>query len=543
MGFAPIDRALTQLLCERRQTIDVPGVELITTHISWVLRTREEVFKCKRPVHYDFVDFSSRQARAQACEEEVRLNRRLAPDVYRGVRSVGVCHGQAHVMDDPSPGPAGAEVIDHVVHMRRLADADAAHVRLREGRLGSAQVRALATRLAAFYGELPLCAGEDFTCLACTNLRELAHASAGAPQVVPPGEVAALLETTRVQLAALHVCLGRRGAHTCDGHGDLRLEHIYFEQDAAAPLLIDAVEFQPAFRRGDWALDVAFAAMELLLAGRDDLAAELWSHLAEARGDYGFYPLVDAYVMHRAAVRTKVALLALQNGGAASASQEQSQREACQRLWRTAVQAGARRHRGRAAVVCVGGVVGSGKSHVAQHLVPRLLAPRVSSDITRKRLAGLAASAQGTAELYTLDRSRLTLEAMVADARAVLRGGRAVILDATFRSRAWRQAARALADREGVPFIFVHTVCADDVLRTRLRVRTTGPQVSDARESLLPQIRAEWEELTDVPDAVTVDTTIADRLHEHVGLAAIQNRLVEPHARTEVAFARGGGAR
>lgn len=500
MTIDVVDEALTQLLESAPARGALPGVELITTHISWVLRTPTDVFKLKRPVRYDFVDFSAAERRLHACREEVRLNRRLAPDVYHGILPVYEAEGRASLR------PPG-RIIDHVVHMRRLHDQDAAAARLRQGRLTAAHVEALAQRLSGFYREARLQGVEaGFPGVLRENLRGLVAADekAGAPLGGRTLERGAAL--AEAQLEAGAPLLARRDEAVCDGHGDLRLEHVYFEGRGLEPIVIDTVEFEPAFRRGDFALDVAFLAMELMAAGRPDLEAQLWSQIGRGCFDHDFFPLIDLYVMHRAAVRAKVALLMA--AGAADEERRRRKLDEAARLWRLALEAVDRRHGQHAAVVCVGGLVGTGKSTVAEALVSRLRGACLSSDHTRKALAGLAPTETAEPQHYDAGFTRKTLEALIAHAQPVLQGGRPVIFDATFRTRAWRQAARELATSFRVPFVFVHAVCGEDTIRARLRARNGAPQVSDAREHTLPTIRDGFEPLTEFAPGqiVEVDT-------------------------------------
>ena len=267
---------------------------------------------------------------------------------------------------------------------------------------------------------------------------------------------------------------------------------MFFEGLSLSPIVIDAVEFNLAFRCADRALDAAFFAMELELAERPDMAAWFWSCLARALNDYGFYPLIDLYVMYRAAVRAKVAAIVAMAADASPEKRAKKQRESIA-LWALSKRAAFGLHAGSPAVVCVGGVVGAGKSFLADALAPPLHGAVVASDRVRKALAGLEPMQPASAEHYTPAFSQATLKAMVDAAQDVLASGRTVILDATFRAASWRSAFAQLASKHQAPFLFVQAHCSEATTRERLRTRATHPSVSDAREEQLDSISKQFE--------------------------------------------------
>ena len=493
LGAPDTESALGKLKLDPFITDESSPAELITTHISWVLRGPNKVIKLKRPVHYEFLDFSTLHARHTACLEELRVNQSLAPDVYGGLLTLSWDGGQ------PTFGEKG-KVMDYAVLMRRLADEGAASVRLAEGRLSLAHIEALAQRLAAFYKAAPRvdAAAEPETVarLFLRNFDELHHLQADG---VTHAQIAEVRERAISCLKALRDRLEHRlqiGA-SCDGHGDLRLEHVYFEGPSLLPIVIDAVEFNTAFRCGDRALDAAFFAMELELAGSPDVAAWFWSCLARSLNDYSFYPLIDLYVMYRASVRAKVAAITGMATDAPAEKRAKKQRESVA-LWDLARRAALGLHAGSPSVVCVGGVVGAGKSFLADTLGPHLYGAVVSSDRMRKALAGLAPTQRARAEHYTEAFSQRTLQAMLGAAQDVLASGRTVVLDATFRTASWRSAFAQLASKHHAPFLFVQAHCSDEIIRERLRARATEPSVSDAREEQLDSISKQFEAPTEL---------------------------------------------
>jgi aminoglycoside phosphotransferase family enzyme len=275
---------LDDLLRDARETRE--------THVSVVLLGDRDVYKLKKPVDLGFLDFRTVEQRRAACEAEMRLNARLAPDVYLGV----------------VPILRGGEVVDWAVHMRRLPDDVRADVMLGEGRLTPEHLDDVAERLAAFHDGSSL-APEAFGGPASVraNVEEnFAQTRNALASLLRPDEVAELLGwqtsfvQTRWSLFEQRVEAGR----VRDGHGDLRLEHVYFTSPALR--IIDCIEFSDRFRYADVCADVAFLSMDLASHGRVDLAERFVARYARASNDFDLYALIDFYESYRAFVRAKV---------------------------------------------------------------------------------------------------------------------------------------------------------------------------------------------------------------------------------------------
>jgi uncharacterized protein len=478
-------------------------VRLITTHTSWVFITDHEVWKLKRPVDYGFLDYSTLDRRLHFCEEEVRVNARLAPDVYLGVVPVRREQGRHSFTSNGT-------VVDHAVRMRRLPDTASAESLLQHDTLTHDHLARVAARLVAFYATSPAAPGGGSIDVLRTNVEE------NFDQVRPfIGRFVDLdtFETVRAwQCGAL-----ARGANAFvarqeqgrvrDGHGDLRLEHVYFE--GHTPIVIDAIEFNERFRVADVAADVAFLAMELDARSRHDLAAGFLAAFALESGDYDLYAVVDFYLSYRAWVRGKVASLLAADP---STGPEKAQRKSgeARRLFALA-RAYCQPRVEPGPVIAVGGLIGAGKSTLAHALGRSLSVPVIDSDRTRKTLAGVPATKQAPAEVYTEAFTRRTYDEMFRRAGVVLGSGRGIIVDATFRARDLRLRARELAIRHGRPFRFVEAVCDDATLHARLRARAAaGVSVSDATEDLLDRFRREFEPITELQNGehVPVRTTL-----------------------------------
>jgi aminoglycoside phosphotransferase family enzyme len=278
------------------------GVEVRHTHASWVFLTDGEAWKVKQPVNRGFADFSDADRRRRCCEEEVRLGRRLAPDVYRGVSPI-------------HSGPGGhafvgeGAVVDFAVRMRKLPEEDGAGVLLSLGRLTTRHVQRLAETLAAFYQASPPL--RDTRALGRADILESHQGLLAYAGWLVDATLLERIYRGQRELVAQHegqlldrVARGRAR----EGHGDLRLEHVYFSGGRAEhPLVIDPLEFDAGLRRGDVALDLAFLVMELEAHRRPDLTSAFLARFAAASGDFDFYPLLDLYASHRAAARARLA--------------------------------------------------------------------------------------------------------------------------------------------------------------------------------------------------------------------------------------------
>jgi aminoglycoside phosphotransferase family enzyme/predicted kinase len=472
-----------------------PAVGVRTTHASWVFLAGDAAWKVKRPVALGFLDFRKAEARRRACEDEVRLNRRLAPEVYQGVVPI-------HLGPAGHAFHGGGPVVDWAVRMRRLPDEASAAALLRAGRLTSERLAALAARLAAFFADARVTPDFGRPSALRFNVDENfvqvePYVGAGAAALVDRATFEDIRRFQQAELVSREAHFAERvsAGRIREGHGDLRLEHVYFLPEAGGAervTVIDCIEFNERFRCGDIAAEVAFLAMELEAAGRPDLAAGFLARFAEASGDFRLYSVLDFYLSYRAFVRGKVAAF-LAGDAAADPALRRSKHDEARRCF-----ALSRAFSGAPVdppfVIAVGGMIGSGKSTLAEALGRELAAPVVDSDRMRKRLAGLAPTDRGDATLYSDGRTEATYAALLEQAAAVVRARRGVILDATFRSRKHRAAAAAMAEAAGARFVLLETRCADRrILQERLRRRAAGPAVSDARENLLEAFEKSYE--------------------------------------------------
>jgi uncharacterized protein len=294
----------------------------------------------------------------------------------------------------------------------------------------------------------------------------------------------------RRQLFETRVAEGR----VRDGHGDLRLEHCYL--DAAGKVeIIDCIEFNDRFRYGDVCADIAFLSMDLAWHERVDLSEALLADYARATGDYDLYGVVDFYESYRAYVRAKVSSMLEDDAGADRDARERASDQA--RKYYLLAEACTREPLEGPAVYAVGGVIASGKSTVADQLAALVSGPVVDADRIRKQLAGVSPttplSEAAFAGRYSPQATERVYAELLRRAAVVLRSGRSVVLDASFRGRDQRLAALELARSSGSRFLFVECAPPHSVCKQRLEQRAKAPSVSDGRAEVFDAFVAAWQ--------------------------------------------------
>lgn len=481
---AEFDAVLHAMRDPRAYPWPVTSVDLVETHISWVFLVGDRVVKLKRPVRYAFVDYSTLEKRRQACEDEVRLNRRLAPDVYLGVIPI-VRDGEGFRAGAGDDG----DVVEWATLMRRLDSDDMLDAHLQRG----AEPRNLATRLAArlvpfHLEEIPECPGDPDTVIEGTldvvadNLKEL---QPFLNHPLPPYEFDLVNRAMQRYMSENRRALRQRvvDGWIREGHGDLRCEHVSIPTDG--PLQIyDCVEFNRDLRCADVASDLAFLLMDLARLGarsetmRDLVGAYDGAGAALSAG------LLRFYWIHRALVRAKVH--GLQLAGAADADEE---RRIAGKVMEYLHVATGQAVQMQPAVIAMTGLSGTGKSTVGKALAQALGATRIASDEVRKALA----ADHPDEDIYTAEWTDRTYHRMGALAGEAVASGKLVILDATFLDSVRRLAAADLARTHDVPFFLIETVTDEDVVIQRLEERQRrGDSVSDATVAIHRRQREQY---------------------------------------------------
>lgn len=495
-------------MADLKTDLQSAGFEMVETHISWVFLGPTEVFKVKRPVDLGFLDFRALDDRKAACVAEVELNRRLADSVYLGVVPITVSEEGKHAIG--GEGPA----VDWAVHMRRLSDDDRADIRLQRGVLQPKQVDALAAHIAAFHAEAR-CDEQTAKHGTVETIRRnvienFDQARPSISEYLDPDQVAEIESWQLAFLDREEQFESRiRAGRVRDGHGDLRLEHVYFGEDDAIAI-IDCIEFNDRFRFADVCADIAFLSMDLAWHGRVDLAERFLAKYARESNDYDLYGVVSFYESYRAFVRGKIACFLTTDADASTWARERARREA--RRYFVLSLAYERPPLTPPRVVAVSGLIASGKSRTATTVGELLGAPVLSSDRLRKHRLRATAEHSLEADAWSGAYSPSQTEAVYRElsrlGEVVVGSGRAVVLDASFRARTMRSTVRELASRCGVPFLLIECTAPNATLRRRLAARGVGHE-SDARESLLDEFERRFEPIDELPisEHVVLDTS------------------------------------
>lgn len=461
-------------------------VELIETHISWVFLTRDFAWKIKKPVSFDFLDFSTLEQRKHSCHEELRLNRRTAPNLYLDV--VPICGTVA------APEIGGTdEPFEYAVKMRRFDDAGLLSRKTLEKRLTPALIDQLAETIAEFHRRIPQ-AGSESPFGQPADIRNDALSNFSTIEQLVDGEtlhesaVRNLKEWTITEGNRIEPFLKQRRA---DGfvrecHGDLHLRNIV-EIDGKA-CLFDCIEFNARLRWIDVMSEIAFLIMDLEEHDKDQSARRLLNRYLERTGDYGGLAVLRYYLVYRAMVRAKVDMIRLREG----AQSARQRRVLLNEFGNYLSIADHDAERMPPALIIMHGLSGSGKTTLSQRIVELSPTIRIRSDVERKRLHGVGETDHVNGvmaeKLYSPGVTRQTYAQLSSLAESVIKAGFPVVVDATFLHAQERNQFRRLARMLEVPFRIVSCQASEDQLHARVSSRASDHHdASDAGVSVLEQ--------------------------------------------------------
>ena len=489
----------------------------ITTHSAWVLLSEHFALKIKKPVNFGFLDFSSLKRRRTCCEEELRLNGRFAPDLYKAVVAFRQCGEGFEIVDDLEDGD------EFAVLMARFPQAAQLDERLAQGTLPADALRAFGAHWAARQAGFERAReGGPWGTVDAVQKPVAANFLHLWPKVAYLENGAARLTALEQQSVEEGAALASRFADRLsqgfirEGHGDLHLKNLCAYQNSIQAF--DCIDFSPQLRWIDTVSDLAFLFMDLRARGAHREAFSVLQGWLDASGDHDGIAVLPYYVRYRALVRAKVAALDL-----AQAAREA--REDCVARLEAQV-ALAEAPLSTPALVLLQGLSGSGKSYWGQRLGPALGALCLRSDIERKRLLGLPpearpANPQERAARYSLEMSARTYERLRELTQQHLKSGFAVMVDATFLSADALKSFEALGERLGVPSVLMRCEAPEAVLRDRVRAReSAASDPSDADEAVL---HAQLREKVSLPGAPAV--VLTPQTTEEMALAAVKEAL------------------
>jgi aminoglycoside phosphotransferase family enzyme/predicted kinase len=485
-------------------------VEVRQTHMSVVFLVGDSAYKIRKPVDLGFVDFTTLDKRKWDCDEEVRLNRRLAPNVYRGVVPITRDNGSIRA------GGSG-EAIEWAVEMTRLADEATLSRRLAHGEITDERIELIARRIAAFhatagrgerineFGRFDVVAGnarENFN-------QTLEHVG----RTVRRRVHAACRELTESLLdrhRELIESRARRGI-PCDTHGDLHLSHVYLFPNRPDPddlVIIDCIEFAERFRFADPVSDIAFLIMDLIFHNRRDLATACEKAYFSAANDAEGAVLLPLYVAYRAIVRAKVEGMQLAEREIPT-EQRQRMLHKAEAHWLLALTVLEEPQR-KPCLFLVSGLPGAGKSTLSRGLASLANFTVIRSDAIRKELAGvpLTLKAEGC---YTPEWTDRTYAECLGRASDTLRNGGRAIVDASFAEEGRREEFLDAAGKLGVPAVLLVCRADSDVVRQRLHARRGD--ASDAGWAVYEEMASRWERMSEETErhAAEIDANDAER--------------------------------
>jgi hypothetical protein len=473
----------------------VVAVQLVETHLSWVFLTGRDAYKVKKPVHFDFVDFSTLDRRKYFCDEEFRCNQTFAPELYVGVVPiVETPEGKIRV------GGTG-QVLDWAVHMRQFSQADQADRLLERDELGREELRVFGSELQRAHDRLPpMLDGVDQTAALKSNfdtLRGLASATPYRP-ILDRLEVETLAD-----IDAAHKLMIRRHAagFVRECHGDLHLANLVRTKNGIRAF--DCLEFDIRLRHIDIWCDASFLFMDCAVRARNDLAYAFVDGYLDASGDYEGATLLPLYARYRSMVRAKVAALRLDQS-----PEDVTARKKLETHVNWAEQYD-NRPPGKLFLTC--GLSGTGKSYWATRLVPELKAVRLRSDVLRKRQHGLnpnAGTGSGIGKgLYTHAQSERVYQELAELSTALLTAGENVIIDAANLRLSQRQTLYRAARAAGSDSRLLYLTAQEDVLKQRLETRRReSDDPSEADAAVLAWQQANAELPTENEPLLAIDT-------------------------------------
>jgi aminoglycoside phosphotransferase family enzyme/predicted kinase len=471
---------IAALLDPQRQLLGARSVRLIETHISWVLIAGSFAYKIKKAVNLGFLDFTSLAKRRFYCEEELRLNRRLAPQLYLEAVPIG---GSAE-----SPILGQEPAIEYAVKMRRFAPNNLMDKLLAKGKVTAQHIDQLAAALAAFHHSLPRALPDppygspaSIRAAAVQNFEQMQPLLADLADLA---QLATIKRLTEDEYAAHEKDFAARRTQgfVRECHGDLHLGNIALIRGQPVPF--DGIEFSTDLRWEDVMSEAAFPVMDLLQHRQPQLAHRLLNDWLEVSGDYEGLPILRFYIAYRAMVRAKIAAIRAAQPGISKAARGKHL-AACRSYMLLAEQT-LRAHsttRGHPALIITHGLPGSGKTTFAQAALEKYGAIRIRSDVERKRLFGLGPLEESrTGEnIYSLEATQRTYARLLALVRIALAAGYPVIVDAAFLKQSERQQFHALANEMGAPYAIASLHAPDATLQARVAKR--HEEAKDASEA------------------------------------------------------------
>ncbi len=473
------------------------NVELVQTHISYVFIAGNIVYKIKKPVDFGFLDFTNLEKRKFYCDEELRLNRRLAPSIYLDVVPIAQ-DATNNIMIG-----SGEKIIDYAVRMKKLPMDRMLKTLLAKGEADEKIIDAVADKIASFHRVAETGGHIDemgnIATIRRNHEENFAQTLNYINVTIPEYQynfIKAYVDNFLIEKKAL---LEKRvvDQKIRDCHGDLHLEHICIADEI---IIFDCIEFNERFRCGDVAAEVAFLTMDLDYNGYPEQAESFVKSYLKYSGDTDMLSLLNFYRCYYAYVRGKVTSFRLDQKDLPENERSQITKTA-QRYFDLAYTYAA--HLEKPVLILTAGLMGSGKSYQARHLASRLGARVIRTDVIRKEMLNINPTERHHEDfgqgIYSDDISRRTYDKAYELAEAEIKSSKSVILDASFKRRIERQKAAQMAQRLHIPFYVIECTCRDEIVKTRLDKRSQEKDnASDGRWEIYASQKNDFDEINEV---------------------------------------------
>ncbi len=492
-----VDQAETISFLERARSFGLDGkVVRIDTHISHIFLIGDQAYKLKRAVQYDYLDFATREKRKRACEIELQLNRRTAPEIYQEVRSV-------NRQPDGTLGFGPGEPVDWVVVMQRF-DADGLLEEVAgRGELTTPLVNQLADIITDFHASLdPVIRDEGSASL--VDIIEENYQCMGEYEgrLFPAKDIAILRHKSMDESERLKPVLDDRArhGHIRHCHGDLHLANICMWK--GVPTLFDCLEFNAELATTDVLYDLAFLLMDLWHRGFHDHANALYNRYLDMSEESSGLAALPLFLSMRAAIRAHVI--------ATQANLEPDETRRCEREEKAKsylATALAFLQKSPPLLIAIGGLSGTGKSTLAAAIAPQIGSPPgarlLRTDIVRKRMFGVSPETKLASETYTPEKGERVYALLLDKIAATLKSGRPTIVDGVFAEPSERQTVEKLAIDVGASFAGIWLNAPLDQLKERVDARRGD--ASDADSSVVER-QAEYR-IGDLGGWIEIDSS------------------------------------
>jgi len=515
-----LDTSLLQFLKRRESYPHKPSeVRHIQTHISHVFMVPPYVYKIKKPVNFEFLDYSTLEKRKKLCHREVELNRRLCDGVYLKVVAIAKNDDTYQfVEEDERP----ESTVEYAVKMNQLDEEYFLHTYIDEGTLTKEHLDRVADKLAAFYlDQEPNPKIEKWGQI--ENIRvntdeNFNQTKDFVGKTIDENAYAAIKHFTNAYFEKNEELFKRRikTRRIVDGHGDLHLEHIHITPEQVR--IYDCIEFNDRFRYGDLAADLAYLAMDLDFNDCWQEEHYFINRMSAKLEDPDLLQIIDFYKCYRAYVKGKVKSMQSVEEEVEPEDRKKAASLASRYFYLSLRYA---MIGSKPSVIIFMGRVGTGKSTLAEYLKERLNVEYFSSDRIRKTLAGVPLTQRVSEEerdsLYSSEMSKRTYDTLMDRAVQSVTNGKSVILDATFSRKEGRKKLVRALDEQDVDYCFIEIQASDETIKERLESRQNKKVVSDARLEDFDKLNQNYTPPQEIPEEHSLAVNSEQSIKKTIG--------------------------